>query len=104
LQFPRLVPLSTQGTWYQYPGAMTTTRGRPHHRSLLTFYQSSLRRHSFSAWRRGFGLREGSGLLDSKRWVLYSCCCARFISFPGQISRLPAQYKIGGQPSKFTKL
>jgi hypothetical protein len=29
---------------------------------------------------------------------------AGFISFPGQISRLPAQCKIGGQPSKITKL
>jgi hypothetical protein len=54
--------------------------------------------------RHGLSLREGSKLLDIERWILFSCCRAEFIPFPGQISRLPAQYKIGGQPSKITKL
>jgi hypothetical protein len=49
-------------------------------------------------------MREGSGLLGSRRGNFFSRCRAGFISFPGQISRLPAQYKIGGQPSKITKL
>jgi hypothetical protein len=58
---------------------------------------------SFSAWRRGFGLREGSGLLDNERWVLFSCCRTGFISFPGEISRFPAQYTWSGQPSTTTQ-
>jgi hypothetical protein len=83
---------------------MTTTWGRRHSRGLLTFYHSGLRRCSFCAWCHGFDLREGSGLLDSKCRIFFSRCRVGFISFPGQISRLPAQCKIGGQPSKTTKL
>jgi hypothetical protein len=83
---------------------MTSTLGRQHHRSLLTFYYSGFRQHSLCARRHGLGLREGSRLLDSKRWVFFSCCRAGFITFPRQISRLPTQYNIGGQPSKITKL
>jgi hypothetical protein len=65
---------------------MTTTWGRLHHRSLLTFYYSGFRQRSLCARRHGLGLREGSGLLDSERWIFFSCYRAGFISFPGQIS------------------
>jgi hypothetical protein len=83
---------------------MTTTWGKRHSRGLLTFYHSGLRRCSFCAWLHGFDLREGSGLLDSKCRIFFSRCRVGFISLPGQISRLPAQCKIGGQPSKTTML
>jgi hypothetical protein len=49
-------------------------------------------------------LREWSGLLGSRRGKFFSRLRAGFISFPGQVSRFPAQYKISGQPSKTTKL
>jgi hypothetical protein len=83
---------------------MTTTWGRMHHRSLLTFYYSGFRQRSLCARRHSFILREGSGLLDSEHQIFFGCCRAGFISFPGQIGRLPARYKIGGQPSKIAKL
>jgi hypothetical protein len=75
-----------------------------HYRNLLTFYCTGFRQRSLCDWRHGLALRDGSGLLGSRRGNFFSCCRAGFISFPGQISRLPAQYKIGGQPSKITKL
>jgi hypothetical protein len=82
---------------------MTTTRSRQHHRSLLTFYYTGLRQHILCDRCQGLGLREGSELLGSRRGNFFNRCRAGFISFPGQISRLPAQYKIGGQPSNITK-
>jgi hypothetical protein len=102
--FPRLLPLSTQDIQYQYLGALTTTRRRLHRRSPLTFYYTGFRQCSLCDRHHSLNLREGTGLLDIERWILFSCRRAGFISFPGQISQLPAQYKIGGQPSKITKL
>jgi hypothetical protein len=75
-----------------------------HQRKLLTFYHSGFRQRSLCAWCHGFVLREGRGLLDSECRILFIRCRAGFISFPGQIGRLPAQYKIGGQTSKIAKL
>jgi hypothetical protein len=74
---------------------------RLHQRGLLTFYYTGFRQRSLCARSRSLGLREGSGLLDSERF--FSCCYAGFISFPGQISRFPAQYTWGGQPSTTTQ-
>jgi hypothetical protein len=78
-------------------GAMTTTRGRRHHRSLRTFHYGGLRRRSLCARRHGLGLGKGSGFLGSRRQIFLSSHRARFFSFPGQIGRFPAQYKFGSQ-------
>jgi hypothetical protein len=75
-----------------------------HYRNLLTFYHASFRQHSLRDRRHGLGLREGSGLLGSRHENFFSNRRAGFISFPGQVSQFPAQYKIGGQPSKTIKL
>jgi hypothetical protein len=85
-------------------GATTTTRGRRLHCNLRTFYYGGFRRRNLCAWCHGLALGKGSGLLDSRRWVFLSSRRAGFFSFPGQIDRLPAQYKIGGQQSTITKL
>jgi hypothetical protein len=82
---------------------MTTTRGRLHYRSLLTFYYAGFQQCSLCDWRHGLGLREGSGLLGSSRGNFFSRRRAGFISFAGQLSRLPVQYKIGGQPRNIIK-
>jgi hypothetical protein len=98
------VSLSSQGIRREYLGATTTAWGRRHRRSLRTFHYGGLRRHSLCARRHGLGLKKGSGLLNSRRWIFLSSCCAGFFSFPGQIGGFPAQYEFGGQPSKITKL
>jgi hypothetical protein len=85
-----------------FPGAMTTTRGRLRLRSILTIYYAGLRQRSIYGRRHGLGLGVGSRLLGSKRRIFFSHCRAGFISLPGQIYRFPAQYIIGGQPSKTT--
>jgi hypothetical protein len=95
--------LSTQYIRYQHPGAMTTTRGRLHQCSLLTFYYTGFQQCSLCDRRHGLGQREGSGLLGNRHGNFFSRCRAGFISFPGQISRLLAQHKIGGEPSKIIK-
>jgi hypothetical protein len=76
--------------------------GRMRQCKLLTFYHSGFQKCSLYVQRHGFVLREGSGLLDSE--ISFARCLAGFISFPGQVGRLPAQYKIGGQRSKIVKL
>jgi hypothetical protein len=58
--FPRLLPLSTQDIQYQYPGAQTTTRGRLHRHSLLTFYYTGFRQRSLCDRRHSLSLREGA--------------------------------------------
>jgi hypothetical protein len=85
-------------------GAMTTTRGRQHHRSLRTFHYGGLRRHSLCARHHGLTMGKGSGFLDSRRRIFLRSRRAGFFSFPGQIGRFPAQYRFGGQPSKITKV
>jgi hypothetical protein len=102
--FPRLLPLPTQDIRDKFPGALATTRGRLHCCSVLTFYYAGFRQRSLHDGHRDLGLREGSGLLSSTRINFFSCRRAGFISFPRQVSRFPAQYIIGGQPSKTTKL
>jgi hypothetical protein len=75
-----------------------------HQCRLLTFCHSGFRQCSLCVQHHGFVLREGSGLLDSERRILFARYRAGFISFLGQIGRFPAQYKIGGQPIKIAKL
>jgi hypothetical protein len=82
---------------------MTTTRGRLHLCSILTFNYAGLRQCSLYGRRHGLGLGEGSGLFGSWRRIFFSCC-AGFISLPGQVCRLPAQYTIGCQPSTTANL
>jgi hypothetical protein len=85
-------------------GATTTTRGRQHHHSLRTFHCGGLRRRSLCARRHGLTLGKGSGFPDRRRRIFLSSCRVGFFYFPGQIGRLPAQYKFGDQPSKITKV
>jgi hypothetical protein len=54
--------------------------------------------------RDGLSPRKGCGFLYSGWRVFFSSCHVWFFSFPGQIGGFPAQYKLGGQPSKTIKL
>jgi hypothetical protein len=83
---------------------MTTTWGGRHHRNIHTFYYGGLRRRSLYAQCHGLALGKGSGFLDSRLRIFLSSRRVGFLSFPGQIGRLPAQYRFGGQPSKITKV
>jgi hypothetical protein len=68
------------------PGALTTTRGRPHYCSVLTFYYVGLWQRSLRDRRHGLGLRERSGLLCGWRGNFFSCRRAGFISVLEQVS------------------
>jgi hypothetical protein len=53
-------------------GALTTTRGRPHYCSILTFYYAGFWQRSLRDRHHGLGLREGSGLLGGGRGNFFS--------------------------------
>jgi hypothetical protein len=53
-------------------GALTTTRGRPHYCSVLTFYYAGFWQHNLHDWRHGISPREGSGLLGGRRGNFFS--------------------------------
>jgi hypothetical protein len=67
-------------------GALTTTRGRSHYYSVLTFYYTGFWQCSLRDRHHGLGLREGSGLLNGRRGTFFSHRRAGFISVPGQVS------------------
>jgi hypothetical protein len=75
-----------------------------HHHGLRTFHYDGFWRRRNFVMRNGLSLRKGCGLLHSWRWVFFTSCCTGFLAFPGQISRFPAKYKFGDQPSKVTNL
>jgi hypothetical protein len=65
---------------------LTTTRGRPHYCSVLTFYYAGFWQRSLCDRCHGLGLREGSGLLGGRRENFFSRRRVGFISVPGQVS------------------
>jgi hypothetical protein len=79
-------PVNTRHTRSAPRGLLTTTRGRPHYCSVLTFYYVGFRKRSLHDRRHGLGLREGSGLLGGRRGNFVSCRRAGFITVPGQVS------------------
>jgi hypothetical protein len=103
-RFPAQRRQPAQPRGWCFPRLLATTRGRLQYCSLLTFYYAGFRQRSLHDQRHSLGLGEGSGLLGSRRGNFLSRRRTGFISFPGQVSRFPAQYKIGDQQSKTTKL
>jgi hypothetical protein len=65
---------------------LTTTQGRPHYCSVLTFYYVSFWQRSLRDRHHGLALREGSELLGGRRGNFFSRRRAGFISVPGQVS------------------
>jgi hypothetical protein len=85
-RYPRLLPLSTQDIWDQFPGASTTTQGSSHYCSVLTFYHAGFWQRSLRDRCHGLGLGEGSGLLGGRRKNFFSRRRGGFIFVPGQVS------------------
>jgi hypothetical protein len=88
----------TRATRYQLLRVTTTTQGRQSHRGLLTFYQSGLRRRSFSTWHHGFGLREGAD--SSTASVGFSSAVAALGSSPSQERSVDFLYSTHGVVSQ----
>jgi hypothetical protein len=71
---------------------MTTLRGYYSLNKVLTFDHAGFRQRSLSSRRFGLRLRGGSRLLGGRRGFFFRHRCRGFISLPGQIRRLPAEY------------
>jgi hypothetical protein len=97
-------PFQQRTRGISFTGSMSTTRGMLCIRSILTFYHAGLWQRSLRGWRHGLAFGEGSELLGRRCGSFFCRCRAGFISLPRQVSRFPAQYTIGGQPSTTTKL